>query len=754
MPNAPSVTGYLDRLSYRAGDPLRVFAGGDAGEVGCRLVRLGRGPIPGRDLSAVIDEIAWTGAGTYRVEPQKSCVGSFATVSLDGRFESDAGLTVGVDLWTTVAGDEGPQTLLELAGSEGGTLRLELSGGRVALRIDDEVVLETGAVVADRSWTAVIASLDQGRAGLRVSAHDALYGGTESVEGELSAPFAALAPRFTLAARAPRDVFLADGYARGRADAHYTGKIANPFLLGGREELRGVPLDPDAVARLVAGSGGAAWSLAPVRAGANRFHCPANAGAAGPLILVNLPNQGVTGPNWDGSTVSFRERPDLYAAAHFHATDLVDAGWNVLLDSELPGGMDSGLYGIELRAEDGATDIIPLFLNSDPGLPRRRRIAFVMPTFAYLAYGNEDLVGHFAPMPGHRFNEDDAALEAARAKQVPHSREYGASLYDEHPDGSGVHYSSALRPILDLRPEYSFWSYPDEAGRGLGGDLYMVEWLDRFGYEFDVVTDEQLHLQGSSCLRGYDVVITGSHPEYPSGPMLDGYEAYRAEGGNLCYLGGNGFYWVTGVVNAVAPVVETRRGNSGIRSWDSPAGEIDLVSSWEPGGLWRYRGRAPQRLFGVGTAAWGGDSRPYRVTSDEHVREQAPWFFEGIEGELIGDRGFVRGGAAGDEFDRVDAALGTPPGTLVLATSENHEEHSQRANEEVLQLFPNSTAGPTDPGVHADMIYFETTSGGSVFATGSIAYYGSLLIDEGDNNASRAIRNVLDHMLEGAAAQK
>ena len=61
----------------------------------------------------------------------------------------------------------------------------------------------------------------------------------------------------------------------------------------------------------------------------------------------------------------------------------------------------------------------------------------------------------------------------------------------------------------------------------------MVEWLHRFAYDFDIVTDEQLHLQGSSCLAGYDIVLTGSHPEYPSAEMLDALEAYRDQGGSL-----------------------------------------------------------------------------------------------------------------------------------------------------------------------------------------------------------------------------
>ena len=36
-------------------------------------------------------------------------------------------------------------------------------------------------------------------------------------------------------------------------------------------------------------------------------------------------------------------------------------------------------------------------------------------------------------------------------------RELGYSLYDTHLDGSGVCYSSCLRPILNLRPKYASW---------------------------------------------------------------------------------------------------------------------------------------------------------------------------------------------------------------------------------------------------------------------------------------------------------
>ena len=741
MSSAPTITGYLDRLTYRAGDPVTLFAAGQNQRAEVRLVRLGRSPVPGRTARAAVEDIAWDGAGPVEVSTQSSCVGSFATTTLIPRLTSRQGLTLGVCIWTTVADWDDPQTILDLTGG-GGALRLELVDSHIVLVVgEDRLVSESP--VGNRSWTSVRVNLSTGHASLQLIAHDELYGASSRVKTALSSDFESEAPTLTLAAQAARDVVHCDGYARGRAEHHFTGKIADPFVLYGTQsrDLRSVSEIRGAVTTI----GGAAWSLSPVDSGPTRFLCRTYAGKADPMVLVNLPNQGVTGPSWDGTAVSFREKPDHYAAAHFHSTDLVDAGWAQTMTAALPESLRSGVYGIELTGADGTQDTIPLFVPAKPGA-RTAKVCFMLPTFSYLAYANEDLVSHFANAVGHRFR-DPEVLKEAQSRQVYHGREFGRSLYDRHIDGSGVHYSSALRPILDMRAEYGFWSYPEGSGRAFSGDMYLVEWLETFGYDFDVVTEEQLHVEGSAALDGYDVVLTGSHPEYPSTEILDAIESYRAAGGSLFYLGGNGYYWVTGVVNAHAPIVETRRGNAGVRSWDSPPGETDLVSSWEPGGLWRHRGRAPQKLFGVGMAAAGGMSRPYRMSTDESVRREFAWFYDGLEGDLIGDQGFVRGGASGDEIDRVDFALGTPPGTVVLASSWGHDEGAQRATEEVLQPYHGSTSGPNDPEIHADMIYFETPAGGAVFATGSIAYFGALLVDGGDNNASRALRNVLDHVM-------
>lgn len=746
----PATVGYLDRMSYRPGQGVTLYASNQSSQlVDVRLVRLARGPVPGRDLPAAVAEIAWEGAGRYEVASQASCVGSFFSATLANSISSRLGTTVGAWIWPTMVAGPNAQTVTEIA-TEGHSLVIELLGGRVRAVLitgtEETLLAEVDNAVRDRAWSFVSLHLVDDRVELTVTAGDRLYSadGKAAVHDIPTIAFDA-GSHLTFAARGARDVTLCEGYARGRADDHFEGKIAYPFVLFGRADVTKGPASRESLTAAVHASGGALWDMAPQHTGSARYRTPVLAGSAEPGILVNLPNQGVTGPDWNATAVSFRDKPEQYSAAHFHSTDIVDVGWEPVIRAPLPAILASAVYGVELRSQDGSTDTIPLFVNPAPDVPRKR-VAFLASTFTYLAYGNEDLISFFANAASNAIAAPD--IEATlRARQVTLKREWGLSAYDTHADGSGIHYSSSLRPLLDVRPDYTFWAY-EEGARGFTADLYLVEWLEKNGYEFDVLTDLELHLGGVSALDGYDVVLTGSHPEYHSANLLDGLEAFRDRGGKIGYLGGNGFYWVTGLINTSAQVIEIRRGHVGIRTWASEPGEVDLVSTWEPGGLWRFRGRAPQRLVGVGMSGQGGESRPYWLPTDAADRELAPWFYEGLDGETIGEKGFVNGAAAGDEFDRADSTLGTPPGTIILAASKDHPNEAQRAAEELLQLFHGSSSGPNDPDIRADMVYFDTPGGGAVFSSSAIAFIASLLINDGNNTSSRALRNVMEHFLE------
>ena len=47
--------------------------------------------------------------------------------------------------------------------------------------------------------------------------------------------------------------------------------------------------------------------------------------------------------------------------------------------------------------------------------------------------------------------------------------EYGLSNYDFHKDGSGVAYSSALRPQLMMRPGEGLWQFPAVSRHDIAG---------------------------------------------------------------------------------------------------------------------------------------------------------------------------------------------------------------------------------------------------------------------------------------------
>ena len=102
--------------------------------------------------------------------------------------------------------------------------------------------------------------------------------------------------------------------------------------------------------------------------------------------------------------------------------------------------------------------------------------------------------------------------------------------------------------------------------------------------------------------------------------------------------------------------------------------------------------------------------------------------FEGIEDqEILGDFGFSGGGAAGYELDRADTRLGSPENVQVIEQSENHTPSFLLVPEEMLTHTTNWPGEEEQQKlIRADIVYFETPSGGMVFSTGSITFCGSL----------------------------
>lgn len=399
--------------------------------------------------------------------------------------------------------------------------------------------------------------------------------------------------------------WIKDGEAFGSAaiDAHYNGKIDRPQVYG--DALSGAELTQLAVAREPRPPAPRAFwdfsqGIGP--SGVPSDHVVDISGNSLHGRCLNAPARAMTGYNWSGREENFIHSPDEYGAIHFHDDDLEDAGWRPDFELTIADSMRSGVYAARVSTGD-AVDYIPFFVR--PTGRSEARIAFLAPTATYMAYANEHLA--FDSSIGQAIMGRTMIVQSEDIYTYEHP-ELGLSTYDLHSDGSGVCYSTRLRPIPNMRPNYrhetgSLW--------GFAADLDLIGWLNAKHFSFDVITDEDLDREGVNLIREYKVVLTGSHPEYYSSTMINTLEAFLTSGGRLMYLGGNGFYWVTSYHPDKPHLIEVRKGEGGSRAWQARAGEYYHSTTGERGGVWRNRARAPQKLVGVGFAAQGFDRSSY-----------------------------------------------------------------------------------------------------------------------------------------------
>lgn len=462
-------------------------------------------------------------------------------------------------------------------------------------------------------------------------------------------------------------------------------------------------------------------------------------------VLVNAPTRAVRGHDWDGSEGDWTRAKFGYGAIHFHDDDLDDAEWDTDFTITIPATARSGAYAVEVESTNGQDkDAVTFFVRPTRWTSdNSQKVCLVFSTFTYLAYANEHLLENSADLgPGF---DIDKVQKSAEFFKIRRRDDLGLSCYDHHSDGSGVTYSSSKRPILNTRPGYIMWAF--SRPRELSADLMMVGFLEREGIPYEILTDHDLHARGASALGGFNTVITGCHPEYPTYQSYAAYNAYARAGGNLMYLGGNGFYWVSGLNNASSHRIEVRRGDVGVRTYGLPGGEHINSLDGQRGGLWRSRGMSCNTLFGVGFCAQGtGPGVPYKRT--EASRDpKIEWMFTGVVGDLIGEHGFG-GGASGDEIDRYDVENGSPEGALTIATSVGHSDDFGIAVEDLSFPAVNTLGTQTDL-IRSDIIYYVGAGGGAVFSVGSINWYCSLGWDDYDNNVARLTGNTIKGFLAG-----
>ncbi len=572
-----------------------------------------------------------------------------------------------------------------------------------------------------------------------------------------------------------------------------------PFCLANGGSLNGRLEDPKILVMTQTCSWIASWDT-------SCYHTPNNydvvdpwtipcSGEGSSLVLHHNPTRGVKGRRWDGTEFCWTKCPNHYGAIHFHDDDVYDFEWECDMEWKVPPGIPSGIYIMRFEAMNFTkgprlVEALPIFICA-PKIPASmpppancNKLVLLIPTFTYVMYGN-----HARP----DFEKEKWLARTKNCKPKWNENKYGSypynpvlypayghSSYDFHSDQTGITFASHLRPLFNLRPGYITFSrvggYNDgdketqqnaetafcSGLRHFPADSHIVSWLHRFGYDFDVITDHELHREGAECLARYSTLLTCTHPEYHTPESLEALQTFRdVQGGNLVYLGGNGFYWKIGASPKAknddddCKLLEIRRCEGGVRTWAAEAGEYYNLLDGNYGGLWRNSGRPPSKLAGIGFAAQGSFvGKPYtRVCFDRP--DITDWVFSGISGmdaEILGDFGFSGDGAAGYELDRIDPndELYRDGEIVILAqATTQRDKRYALVPEEVLTPWTNLAGTSNEQAKRADMIYMKVpSSGAQVFSVGSITFCGCLPYNNFNNPVSRLIKNVVDRFLE------
>ncbi len=713
------ITGYLDRFSHRPGETFTARVSvRDGGAYRARLVRVLSGDPnpdgPGMRFEDHSHRFDRPVAGRR----QPIHLGSYGLVNAGPPRDAKSACT-----WTVlvhpdvVSGDQvllaeesGDASIALLMGANGATARIASDGATVELA--------TGASMQAARWYRVWLAVDPASGRVLIGQHplDGL-----PVTADMSASALAL-PSGGAVMFAARNVTT--------PEQHFTGRLEDPAILRGfitswpdvGASLRTLPAD------LLAGwdfsHGIDTQAIRDVGPHACHGH------------LMNMPTRAMVGARWSGREQCWRHAPADYGAIHFHADDLGDCGWQEDLTWTVPDDMRSGAYALHLTCDAGE-DWLPLYV-----LPRRQGpfapIAFLASTFTYQAYANhartsidQAYYDRVAAWGAYPYNPNDYPI-------------YGRSTYNRHLDGSGISFSSRHRPIMTMRP--GFLTFHDPSGSGMRhypADLHLLAWLESKGFDFDIVTDEDLDDEGVALIAPHRTVLTGSHPEYHTLGTLDALAGYTRQGGRLCYLGGNGFYWRVARDKAAPHLIELRRAEGGIRTWAAEPGEYYHQIDGQLGGLWRRNRRPPQLLVGVGfscQAAFEG-THYRRLPASRDPR--FTWMFDGIDEDVLGDYGLSGGGAAGFELDRADPMLGTPDRAVILARSENPLASFLTVPEELLSNTASINGERIEDLARGEIVYFDLPSGGAVFSVGSITFCGSLWRNGFEGPISRLLENVV-----------
>ena len=740
----PGVHGYTDRKSVAAGEVVRFHISSDVPYTlsVCRL-----GPdTEGRTADTVLHSFEPSAPRVHPIHP-----GSYVRIErgLDQPLRALA-LECWVQVWS-VGTRQSVIGQFDLPGACGYGLFVD-EDGRAVFYLGDGAAFRTegqlsGGTLQPRRWHHIVATWDGSETVLWLD-------GEAVARGRFDGP---LQP-----GRAP--LRLGSSGIDGLADAFLEGDIAMPAIYSQAlrpEEVRARFADRG----LHTPRGRAVLACWPLREERGEVVADAS-GHQRTGRIVNHGTWMIVGPAFEPSRVNeFSDEgydpladPTRGHGLRLASDDLYDCRWPESHAFRMPADAKSGVYVGRVRflldgrsAEYDIAFIVRRAANRAPA-----PVLVLCATNSWLAYAATPFAKNVASDPV--WPRRSAGLENS------HPEAPAFCSYTYHRGGQPTYQVGLRMPWPNASPNALY--DPADAGFSQWTRLErrLHVWLDRCGYDYDVVSDLDLH-RDPGLLKAYKTVFINGHSEYWSLPACDGLDDYLSNGGTAIVLSGNTMYLRVSY-DEECTVMEQRKvrgpgDEDGAESVElrppaGPYGEQYHSQDWARGGQFRQAGRSCAELIGLESAGWafadGDDFGVYHATQPEHFLFTRPHPLGLTEGATFGHApggGLPR--AIGHEWDLSVATLNRM--TRRLPAGERLPEpqrgiqviaEGRRQRPGRLDAYLDYYSQPTDSlgGLSAEMIYWERPQGGRVFNAGAV---GASWVLGADPSFEGLLRNVLHH---------
>lgn len=460
--------------------------------------------------------------------------------------------------------------------------------------------------------------------------------------------------------------------------------------------------------------------------------------------IINRGTWMIGGPSFDATAIDRHDAaydptkdPKRGHGLRLAADEIYNARWKVSHRFRVPAEAKSGVYAgrFDFELNGKPMRYHTTFIVRRPESKPKAPLLVLVSSNTWLAYNSTPFPVNHGP---GLINMGTGGL----ANSHPKAPRY--SCYSDHHNGQPTYKIGMKVPWPAGGPDKTY------IGGGyshlLRGERFLHLWLDKHGYDYDVITDHDLD-RHPEILTGYQTVIVNGHSEYWSTRAYDGFDNYLKAGGAAVVMSGNTMFWRVSF-DETGEVMECRKFGKSIGGRNlAKVGELYHSHDFKRGSLMRFCGYPAWKVTGLTCVGWSGlNFKPYRVDLPNHFLFNEPYKIDLKKGDAFG---FVNKsiGAVGHEYDvRLSTLLRAtknpalkglvePKGILTIASSHdkrnildfNADAHKQRGGDE--QTI-------------AEIIYWERPQGGRVFHTGSIATAWAMYHDE---SLSRLVKNTLHH---------